>query len=232
MRAVLIAAGLVVALPAVADARPRAVTVYLRRDGGTLTAGWDDSRRDVSSIAWQGEDGESVTIPKWRGGDRRWKRVVACVRERFAPFAVDIVERRPASGDYVIVMVGGNSALLGFGGMVSGLSPYTGEVVARGVSYVFPENMRHDVEGTCVGILHEVGHTLGLDHAYLCEDPMSYLSGCGKKTWQDADTACGEEDPRECGDGEATQNSYRRLAATVGLRGERQEHVMELAAAD
>jgi hypothetical protein len=98
------------------------------------------------------------------------------------------------------------------------VSPYTGEVMSRAVSFVFPENIRHDVEGTCTSILHEVGHTLGLDHAYLCEDPMSYLFGCGKKTWQDADAECGEDAPRDCANGEATQNSYRQLASAVGLR--------------
>ena len=222
MRAVLLAASVLVAIPATALARPTPVTVYLRRDGGTLTAGWDDSRADVSSLAWQGDGGESVTIPKWRGGDRKWKRVAACVRARFAAFAIDIVEKRPAAGDYIMVMVGGRSDLLGYGDPVAGVSPYTGEVVSRAVSFVFPENIRNDVEGTCTSILHEVGHTLGLDHAYLCEDPMSYLFGCGKKTWQDADAECGVDEPRDCGNGAATQNSYRQLAAAVGLRGDPQ----------
>src|SRR5690349_2378356 len=217
-RAFLIAVGSVglaaVAAPARAD-----VTVYLRRDGGTITSGWDDSAADVSSLASQGRGGE-VTVPRWKGGERRWKKITACVRDGFKDFAIDIVEKRPAAGDYIMVMVGGRSNLLGYDDEVTGISPYTAQVEPDAVSFVFPESIRNDVEGTCVSILHEVGHTLGLDHTYLCEDPMSYLFGCGKKTWQDVDAECGEDEPRDCGTGESTQNSYQMLAANVGLRGD------------
>ena len=193
------------------------VTVYLRRGGGTLQAGWDDSSRDISSLASRTDDGE-VTIPAWRGGDRRWRAVTACVVERFGPFAIDVVTERPARGDYIMVMVGGRSSLLGYPRHVSGVSPFTGDVMPGGVSFVFSENLRNDVEGTCTSILHEAGHALGLDHAYLCEDPMSYLYGCGEKTFQDQDAACGEDEPRACNTDDGTQNSYRHLARVVGLR--------------
>jgi hypothetical protein len=93
----------------------------------------------------------------------------------------------------------------------------------NGVSFVFSENLRNDVEGTCTSILHEAGHALGLDHAYLCEDPMSYLHGCGEKTFQDRDAACGEDEPRACNTDDGTQNSYRHLARVVGLRAGRPE---------
>jgi hypothetical protein len=108
--------------------------------------------------------------------------------------------------------------VLGYPDSVGGVAPYTGEVLRGGVGYVFAAGFRHDVEDTCVGILHEAGHMLGLDHAYLCEDPMSYLWGCGEKRFQDADAYCGEDQERSCGSGDATQNSYRQLAAAVGLR--------------
>jgi hypothetical protein len=190
------------------------VTIYLNRHGGRLTGGWDDSASDVSSVALNvGE----VTVPKWRGGDRRWKQVTACVRERFGDFDIDVVTERPR-GDYMMVMVGGTPDILGYPDSVGGVAPYTGEVLRTAVGYVFAEGFGHDVENTCVSILHEAGHMLGLDHEYLCEDPMSYLWGCGEKRFQDADAYCGEGDARSCGSGETTQNSYRRLAALVGLR--------------
>jgi hypothetical protein len=192
------------------------VTIFLNRDGGTLAGGWDDSASDVSSVALNA--GGDVTVPAWRGGDRRWKQVTACVRERFGDFEVDVVTERPRGGDYIMVMVGGRADLLGYPDSVGGVAPYTGEVLRRAVGYVFAEGYDHDVENTCVGILHEAGHMLGLDHAYLCEDPMSYLWGCGEKRFQDADAYCGEGDARSCGSGDTTQNSYRRLAALVGLR--------------
>ena len=36
----------------------------------------------------------------------------------------------------------------------------------------------------------ETGHTFGLDHAFLCADPMTYLDGCTlPKQFQDVDTS-------------------------------------------
>lgn len=193
-----------------------AVTLYLNADGGTLTAGWDDASADVSSLVER--VGDAVTIPRYRGGARRWRRVVECVRDGYAAFDVDVVTERPAAGPYVMVMVGGRPSLFDYPRAVSGVAPYTGQVIDGAVVYAFSDAVRNDVESTCVAILHESGHALGLDHSTLCEDPMSYAWGCGKKRWRDEDASCGEAEPRACGDGEPTQNSYRRLAANVGLR--------------
>jgi hypothetical protein len=203
------------------DQVTRGVTLYLNKGGGTVVAGWDDSAENTSSIVFN--VGESQQIPAWRGGDRKWKKVVACVRDRFADFDVEVVTERPSTGDYVMIMVGGRPSLFGYGDGVSGVAPYTGEVLHAAIGYVFSDNLRNDVDGTCLAVVHETGHTLGLDHAYLCEDPMSYLWGCGPKRFRDQDASCGENEPRYCGDGEETQNSWRRLAAAVGLRGERPE---------
>ncbi|MCA9680031.1 MAG: hypothetical protein KC464_33680, partial [Myxococcales bacterium] len=199
------------------DGVARGVTVYLDPDGGTVTGGWDDAATGVSSIAL-GVAGERVTVPAWRGGARRWQQVVQCVRDRFAAFAIDVVTDRPAGDDYTLVLVGGRPSLFGYPSSVSGVAPYSGEVMRGAIAFVFSDVVESEVEQTCTGILHEVGHTLGLDHEYLCEDPMSYLWGCGEKRFQDQVAACGEEEERSCGNGEATQNSYRTLVAAVGLR--------------
>jgi hypothetical protein len=200
------------------DQVARGVTLYLNKGGGTVVAGWDDSAQNTSSIVFN--VGDSQQIPAWRGGTRKWKKVVACVRDRFADFDVEVVTERPASGDYVMIMVGGRPSLFGYGDGVSGVAPYTGEVLHAAIGYVFSDQLRNDVDGTCLGIVHEAGHAMGLDHVYLCEDPMSYLWGCGAKRFRDQDAHCGESEPRYCGDGEETQNSWRHLAAAVGLRGE------------
>lgn len=194
----------------------RGVTLYVNGGGARLTGGWDDSAADVSSIALRA--GDELVVPAWQGGARRWRRVIDCVRDRFGEFAVDVVTDRPASGDYIMIVVGGDPALIGMPDSVSGIAPYTGSVLRTAVGYVFSESLRHDVEATCVSILHEAGHAMGLDHAYLCEDPMSYLWGCGEKRFRDEDAYCGEGEPRSCGDGTVAQNSWRHLAALVGLR--------------
>ncbi len=195
----------------------RGVTLYLERHGGQVVGGWDNAARGTSSIAL-GADGEVAQIPAYRGGDRRWAQVVACVRDRFADFAVDVVTERPAAAGYSMIMVGGSPSVFNYSRNISGVAPYNGEVMIGAIGYVFSDTLDNDVEGTCTSIVHEAGHTFGLDHAYLCEDPMTYLWGCGEKRFQDVDAACGESDTRACATGAETQNSYRHLARYIGLR--------------
>ena len=191
------------------------IIVYVNRNGGTVSAGQDDARAGTSSLVKKG----SVKIPSWKGGDARWKQVMGCVRDRFSPFQLEITEERPQGGDYIEAMIGGKPSLLGFDNDVSGIAPYTGDVMQDAIVYVFAAGIDNDVDITCIDVLHEVGHALGLDHEYLCQDPMSYLWDCEEpKTFQDVDVTCGEDEPRACENGEATQNSYRILARNVGLR--------------
>ena len=97
------------------------VRVFLNRDGGTLAGGPDDPAADRSWIAASGPGGQAQ-VPAYRGSDRAWRSVVACVRTHFAPFAVDVVDARPAAGDYSMIMVGGQPDVVGMGRGVSGVA--------------------------------------------------------------------------------------------------------------
>ncbi|MCE9576370.1 MAG: hypothetical protein K8W52_24695 [Deltaproteobacteria bacterium] len=197
-------------------ARSAPVVVYLNRDGGVIGGGDDDAENDRSWLV----PGRSATVPAWSGGDARWGQVMKCVKDRFSAFNVEITDQRPTQSGYVMAMVGGAPKLLGMGTEVSGIAPYTGEVERNAIVFVFSENVENDVETTCVDTLHEVGHALGLDHEYLCEDPMSYLWDCeAPKVFQNVDVPCGEDEARACENG-PTQNSWQTLARNVGLRNE------------
>lgn len=191
----------------VAYAAPHRVTIYLDRDG------------EVS----QPENGEpAVRIPAFGGGDRVWKQVVGCVREQYAPFDVTIVTERPTAGRYVTAVVGGRASQLGLDdSTTNGVGPYNGEVIDDAVVHVFSQvgTGEKDVENLCAVTAHEVGHALGLDHEYKCGDIMSYfLDQCGARHFMDVEARCGEDEPRDCGNGAKTQSSYRTLANNVGLR--------------
>src|SRR5262249_49309245 len=114
---------------------PQHVLVYLNGDGATLTGGWDDSRKNVSSLlAQNGLD--SMEVPPYSGGARRWSQIVQCVKDEYAAFDVDITDQRPASGDYVMMMVGGKAGSLGYPRNVTGMTPYNGKVIPRAIGMV------------------------------------------------------------------------------------------------
>ncbi|MFN0245618.1 MAG: hypothetical protein ACKV2T_01835 [Kofleriaceae bacterium] len=188
-----------------AEAAPRGVTVFLDGGGRAL------------------DDGDA--IPPFGGGARAWSAIRACVAKHYAPFAIDVVDEKPRTGDYITVVVGGRASQLGLDDRThNGIAPYLpGSVLRTAVVHVFSKvgTGERDVQNVCEVAVHESAHAMGLDHTYKCGDIMSYLEGCGPARILDLDMPCGEYGKRECGDGARTQNSFRKLAAAVGLRGGR-----------
>ncbi len=192
--------------------------IFLDPRPRTLVAGTDDAAAGSSSvIAHQGD--APRTVPGWKGSAKAWRELLACVREQFAPFDVEVTDQPPASREHVLVAVGGRPKDIGVkDGQVAGLAPFNSELIPRAVVFAFAATQRHQPRGVCETIAMEVAHAYGLDHAYLCSDVMSYLKPCGKRRFVDKDVACGEKRPRRCADGAATQNSHRRLLTALGPR--------------
>ncbi|MEZ4365690.1 MAG: hypothetical protein R2939_05315 [Kofleriaceae bacterium] len=172
-----------------------------------------DARTNTSSIP-QGGPG-IYQLGEWAHGDTAWDALVACVRDVYAPYDVEVTDVDP--GEAVIhheAIVAGVGADIGWNaggvGNVSGdCQPYD-----NGISFVFA-NQTPDVEYLCYAVAQETAHTYGLDHAYLCSDPMTYLGGCGRKYFRNLTTPCGEFSERPCRCGNV-QNSHVRLNDVFG----------------
>jgi MYXO-CTERM domain-containing protein len=97
-------------------------------------------------------------------------------------------------------------------------------VVQNAIGYAFAENHSNNPRSIAETIVHEAGHTFTLNHLYDCEDPMTYLNGCGDKYFQDAALSCagvsqnGQWTAQQCSCGGATQNSHQTLLAAFGPR--------------
>ncbi len=170
------------------------------------------------------------TIPKHSGtlaefpfGEPAWSELVRCVRRAYDLYDVTITTEEPSSRtDHVEVMVAGSPEALGFSGATLGISPLASDCspLRNVLSFVFAE--AHSSSGLadlCATVVHEAGHTFGLDHALQCRDPMTYLTACGDKLFLNIDSQCGEfRKDRYCRCG-AMQNSHVKLLNELGPSG-------------
>lgn len=194
-----------------ADARAQ-LTIYLNRDGGTYSPGEpNDSRTNVSSVP-----DEPVTIPPWEVDDTSWGEVVSCVQDLFAPFGAAVTDADPGTADHTEVVLGGLPGQLGLDPNAAGVSPFRTDcsVIDDSIVFIFPEVLIGNRQ-VCEAVAQEVAHSIGLDHQYLCEDPMTYLTGCGDKQFRFRESVCGELEPRDC-KCTRTQNSARLLLDRLG----------------
>jgi hypothetical protein len=191
--------------------------IYLHRAGLTLTGGDDDSEKNVSSIVREAKKNQ-VVFPKYKGSDKSWKAVVACVADMFKRYDVVVTDKRPAERGYVLTVIGGTPSLVGHANAVSGLAPFNSEAIEDPIVLVFSRTLQENTRGICETAAMEIAHTYGLDHEFNCKDPMTYLPACGAKQFQDADVRCGEKKARDCADGKPTQNSHQRLLDHLGAR--------------
>jgi hypothetical protein len=222
----------VVPVPRVVQAltKPRVMrTVYLNREGATLHPGADDSHVNRSSIVKSVGD-VPIAYASFAGTPKRWQSIVQCVRDKFAPYDVEVVDQRPVEGDYIMAMVGGRPQDLGAAegahagdehghSHATGLAPFNGEAIADAIVFVFSRTLREETRATCETAAMEIAHAYGLDHARSCKDLMTYMRPCGARSFTDQAIPCGEHEERPCKGGAPTQNSHRSLLTALGPRG-------------
>jgi hypothetical protein len=215
-----------VSLPHLASETMR--VIYLNREGATLTGGDDDSAHDMSSIV-RATGKASVHIPAFQGSPQTWSALAECIRGKFAPFEVSVVDERPTQGRYIMAVVGGTPEDLEpvteeHGEVhahedehdVLGLAPFNGHLVPDAVVLIFAHRAHERVLTTCETAGMEIAHAYGLDHERNCKDLMTYMPACGPRIFANATARCGEDKDRACEGGEKTQNSYAKLLAALG----------------
>lgn len=191
-----------------------ALPIYLNRFGGSYSCGNDDSATNVSSVVCGSNGGD---VGSFSGSDSQWTFVRGCVQDMFAPFNVYVTDIEPTGLDYVEAVVGGVPGDAGMPNGVGGVAPFTCGLIPNGIVYAFSDVYGNDMQGVCETVAQEVAHAFGLDHEFMCEDPMTYLGGCGEKSFQDVYAQCGEFEPRECQCGNAdSQNSVQQMLQSLG----------------
>jgi uncharacterized protein (TIGR03382 family) len=195
--------------------------LYMNKDGGTYTPGNNDSRTNRSTVLQ-----ETRIVPAWEVDAGTWADVMSCVRAQFADYDIEVTDVDPGSAAHIESVVGGSPADLGLPEGVAGVSPFTPTcgVIANSVVFSFPEALPPSAQIVCEVATQEIAHSFGLDHEFLCEDPMTYLAGCGAKSFRNVAAPCGEFSARSCAVpgkydcGRDTQNSVALLTERLGLR--------------
>ena len=204
-----------------ATARAQSRTLYLNKNGVTISPGVNDARTNKSSIV-----PSQVSIPPWSVSSSTWAQTVACMRDMFAPFDVVITETDPGHVSHMEAVFGGTPAMLGFGAKMAGVSPFSAscKVIENSMVFTFTESIPQNAQVACEIMAQEIAHSYGLDHEMLAADPMSYLPHNGKRTFQNVLAECGENAARPCGISASNpcrerQNSYALLLERIGAAG-------------
>jgi hypothetical protein len=190
--------------------------VALNRHGGAYRYDRvDDARSNLASAL---DVPGPVTQPPFGGTDADWDALVTCVQRALSPYHVTVTDQPDPGEVYMEVSVGGTRRDLGFERPIQGIGARRSDCgpLERGVAFVFSAALgEDDVPTLCWVTVHELGHLMGLDHSLACDETMSYLSGCGEKSFTDQDLMCGEGEERPCPCGQ-TQNSDAHLRAVLG----------------
>lgn len=189
--------------------------IYMNRMGGIYTPGDNDARTNHSTIP-----GRTSQVQPWTVSAAGWAEVMDCMREQFAAFNVVVTDVDPGNVPHIESVVAGYPQDVGMGSGVGGVSPFTDDcgVIPNSIVFTFARVYGTAYRDICETAAQEVSHSFGLDHEYECRDPMTYLSGCGDKSFQDTAAPCGEYSARECWCGGTTQNSVAMLRDRLGPR--------------
>jgi MYXO-CTERM domain-containing protein len=194
-------------------AAPKHRVVYMNRQGGTFTPGTSNSLTNRSSIV-----SYTSSIAPWDVSDEGWQEVMGCMRELWEPFDVEITDIDPGTTPHIESVVAGRPQDVGMGSGIGGVSPFDCGIIETSIVFTFARVYGSDYRSICETAAQEVAHSFGLDHEYMCSDPMTYLSGCGEKSFQPVAAPCGEYSARSCSCGGSTQNSVELLLAYNGPR--------------
>jgi MYXO-CTERM domain-containing protein len=179
----------------------------------TFSPGAEDSVSNRSSIIQQ-----TSTLAPFEAGSTAWAAVVDCVAKAYKPFNVVITEEDPSPAPHFEAVVAGTPDEIGFPQNVGGVAPFDCGVINNAVTYSFANLYQGSVPDICWTVAQEVAHGFGLDHEFLCGDPMTYLTDCGSEKWfRNKDAECGELQARQCMcPGVQRQNSYETIRGLFG----------------
>lgn len=194
--------------------QPPPAIIFVNFDGATLTPGMDSAQSNITQIP----ELAGVFAP-YGDGDKR-AAVVQAVRADWAAYNIEIVDERPAAGEYVMNMTGPTNP---YGGGVLGIAPLDcfNMQTHSNITYAFhsvDDMFSAPITATTIG--QEVAHSFGLEHVDEPSDIMNPVNAGADPGFLDSCIAlvggalCTEQHAANCPGGQ--QNSHQELLALFG----------------
>lgn len=193
-------------------------TLFVAFEGVSLTLGdCDDAKTNCSSLV---ADSPTMVPPFLMAETNRATRVATIedmVQTALAPFSIDVVTARPASGDYWMVVAGGTSdAITGSTGALTAAKPVCDAMNRNSIALVFEQDNETTDRAYADTIAGAFGSLVGLVPTSNGNDCMCLATSCAHTqmcTW-------GTGVPAVPGNGcsRMTQNDHLLLIAAVGCR--------------
>lgn len=200
-----------------AEIEPKAIkhgVLFVNFDGVTTMMGSDFSQADSSNIFGQ-------TFEPHGGNDAAKTAILDAVKVDLGAYDVEIVDERPAMGDYTMAIVSPTNPA---GGSVLGIAPLDcNDGQPNNIVFAFHgANDGFSPAGAAGTISHEAGHSYGLDHVDDPQDIMNPANSGGDPTFRDlcdplveAMPLCAMVHNQFCPDGSG-QNSHQELLEIFG----------------
>jgi hypothetical protein len=181
-------------------------------DGCLIEAGdFNDARANISTIP-----GENSLISPFSHDQQVWDDTIACLREVYGPYNVQIVTTDPGDALHHEAVLAGFSSELGLAPEIGGVAPFSCQPQNNVISFSFANQTDPDWVDLCWTVAQESAHAFGLDHAFECLDPMTYIPDCGQKFFRNKYLSCGEINERPCTCSGTVQNSHTKLLQVFG----------------
>ena len=156
--------------------------LYLSFEGVTIKLGdCDDSRTNCSSLVAQ----SSTTVPRFLASDgartSHITTIASMVQDALAPFSVDVVTSRPASGNYWMVSIGGTSDTVTLmPDVLLAAKPVCDAANKNSIAFVFEQDATLDTPDRAYAdtIAAAFGRLLGLVPTKSSRDCMCVSSTC------------------------------------------------------
>lgn len=210
--------------PQVLRPRPRTERVWVDIDPGTVLPAVNSNKiylnnckpngcvvrggGSASSIDGSGYQGTwpisgTRTLTPFAASDTTWNNVVACMRDVFTPFGVEIVTTNPSPAPHFEIMIAGSPTDLGMSSSTGGVSPFScQQYIPNSLVFDFQKVWGSDVEEICSTAAQEIAHSFALDHVTDPSDPLTYFSYSGRRYFKNANVQCGSD----CVSGRSPQN--------------------------